>query len=91
MKNVLGSVWDLFEERANSRSVELSDDALEDLVDDAGEDDLVIVGAEFGVDLGERVDSGTAQDSERNVDHLQVCFGPGGDQLSGGSRESGRY
>lgn len=63
----------LKKERRDSRSVELGDDALEDLVDDAGQDDLVIVGTEFGVDLGERVDSGAAQDSERNVDHLQVC------------------
>jgi hypothetical protein len=62
------------------RGVELGDDALEDLVDNRGQDALVVVGAEGAVDLGQGVDAGAGQDTAGDVDHLQVlCAGEGGD------------
>ena len=52
--------------------VELGDDALEDLVDNRGQDALVVVGAEGAVDLGQGVDAGPREDTAGDVDHLQV-------------------
>ncbi len=52
--------------------VELSDDALEHLVDDGGEDALVVVLAEGAVDLGEGLDIGPGEHTAGDVDHLEV-------------------
>jgi hypothetical protein len=60
--------------------VELSNDALEDLVDDTGKDALVVVGSKGTVDLRQGIDARSGQDTAGNVDHLQILgTGEGGD------------
>lgn len=52
--------------------VELGDHSLQHLRRDGGQDTLVVVLAENGVDLGQLVWNGTVQDAERDVDILQI-------------------
>lgn len=58
----------------------MSDDALEDLIDDGGQDAFVVVGAERSEDLREGFDPGSGEDSAGDIDHLKVLgAGEGGD------------
>ena len=60
--------------------VELGNNTLEDLVDNAGKDALIIVGSKSTVDLRQSIDAGSGQDTAGNVDHLQILgTGEGGD------------
>lgn len=60
--------------------VELRDHALQHFVHNRREDPLVVVGAEGTVDLRERFDARTGEDTAGDVDHLQVFgAGEGGD------------
>ena len=43
------------------------------LVDDGGQDTLVKVGAEVAVDIGKAALLRPGEDTEADVDHLQVC------------------
>lgn len=54
------------------RGVELGDDRLEDLVDDGGEDTLIVVGSELLVDRGELGLVRLAEDTAGDVDHLEI-------------------
>ena len=65
------------------RGVELGDDALEHLVDDAGQNALIVVGAEGAVDLREGVDARPRQHTAGDVDHLQVLGARQGGDVAG--------
>ena len=52
--------------------VELSNDTLQNFVDDRGQHSFVVVCAEFAVDGGEVIGARSGEDSTSNVDHLQV-------------------
>ena len=47
-------------------------DRFEDFVGDGGQDSFVVVKAESAEDLGEVIDGGPGEDSDCDVDHLQV-------------------
>ena len=60
--------------------VELGDDALKHLVDNRGEDTLVVVLAEGPVDLGQRRDIRPREHTAGDVNHLEILgAGQGGD------------
>mmetsp|Transcript_28786 Transcript_28786/g.95670 ORF Transcript_28786/g.95670 Transcript_28786/m.95670 type:complete len:221 (+) Transcript_28786:515-1177(+) len=75
----------------------LGNDALQDLIDDAGKNLLVVVGAELPVDLGQLPGVGPGQAAQRDVDHLQILAArqgrrgvrPGADVEDDGALEPG--
>ena len=52
--------------------IELRHNALKNLVDNRREDALVVVLAKLAVDVGQFVGRGSAQDTNGDVDHLQI-------------------
>ena len=63
--------------------VELCDDALQHLVDNAGQYSLVVVGSKCAVDRGKRIDARPGQNTAGDVDHLQVLGASEGGDIAG--------
>lgn len=69
LPNQTGDVLTLGDQLAG---VELSDNALQDLVDNGGQHTLVKVLAKGTVNLWQSIDAGPGQDTAGDVDHLQI-------------------
>ena len=72
MWHVLTSAY-LCSLRDELRCVELCHDALEHLVDDGGQDALVVVRAQLLVHCGQVGGQGAGQHAQSDVHHLEVC------------------